>query len=346
MAEQTSVDRPTLADLELMETLNVVFPAKSIAEAARRSEGRYSPQGLKSAIDRVSEFCKEEITKQDGEYWKLSRTGEHLRDYALVILRTHREIRVWPPVYHLVIGASHRTAASFLPSLLARFFEVADTPNSPMPFQITVRESDSREEFFAALRNGDADLGLRGLPLSEEEVGGTPVPDDLLATPFGPAFRLLAVSKKPLPKQVSVIDLLKKGRVGILKMDVESVLTLLSKSGEHVFFPQRNILTCDSYVAMMSFINSSLCTGLIYVPPHVTSIPGLHLAELTDLPSSTRCFVFCKSSLFSRLSKVEYPADRHHWSREHYLAKLREVFWDESTQQKALKPSFEPFPFM
>lgn len=350
MAERSSIDRPSMEDLELMATLNAVLPAASYEIAAKKTETlrrSYTRQGLSGAIERVTKFCNDDIVLHGPEGYDFTRTGRQFRDYALLILRAHREIRVWPPVYHIVIGASQRTATCYLPTFLKRFFQLAQIDGDSLPFQVSIRESDSREEFLTALRDGEADLGLRGLPVEDENSQATALTQGLDATPFGPVFRLLAVSKSPFEQRtVSVVDLLSKGRVGILNMDMESVLGLLSEAGEHVFLPQRNVLTCESYTAMMSFINHSLCTGLIYVPPHITSIPGFHFAELSDLSSSTRCFVFCKKSLSAKLDKLSLPDNRREWQRHHYLAALRNTFWDDQVQKEAFDPVVAPFLFM
>lgn len=342
--------RPTVAQLyailELEKSLRI--PSPNLNQALKQHKSRTGPENVKKGLRQIEAYCKEKLTRKNKKsgHIVLSRTGKLLRDYARAILTPHREIRVWPPVFEIVIGATQRTASAYLPKLLAHFLKPFTTEERPMPFQITVREIDSRQEFFDAIAQREIDFGLRGLPVTEGGFRGTSVPSVVQGTPFGPAYRLMAVSKKPFESEFSITKALAKHPVGVLTMNMDEVRSLLAKKSHHLFLPQKNIIACESFTVLMSFVQNSICTGLVYVPPKFTKPPELHFAELSDIQSHTRCYVFSNQLLDKELDALKFPKDPARWRAPHYLAELRKVLWDTQLQSKALEPMVPEFPFM
>lgn len=351
-AESPKDIRPTIAQLDAILELDKSLrePSTNLNQALRQhKKSRTKPENVKKQLRSMEEFCcNEKMARKSKKLGRmvLTRTGKLIRDYARAILTPHREIRVWPPVFEIVIGATQRTASAYLPKLLAEFTKPYTEGGRPMPFQITVREIDSREEFFDAIAQREIDFGLRGLPVSEDGFRGTSVPSVIQATPFGPAYRLVAISKQPFVTGFSLARDLAKQPVGVLKMNMDEVRSLLAKKSHHLFVPQKNIITCDSFSVLMSFVQNSICTGLAYVPPEMPKLKNLHTAEISDIQSHTRCYVFSNQLLNKELDALKVPKDRARWRAPHYLAELRKVLWNTELQKLALKPTVPEFPFM
>jgi hypothetical protein len=228
--------------------------------------------------------------------------------------------------------------------------------------QITVREGSPHHLLATQLRNGETDFVVRGLLVDADGKPRERIDDDIEIVPFSPPDRVFAVSRTKLPARVGLADLFKSGRVGILEMNLEETLESLQPFA-HLFnrkpfvetvgagrqeslrelryslhLPIPGLITCASYFALMSLVQQSICTGLIFLPSAVAG-KGLFAAEVVELSWSTRMFIMASKKRLASLQSLAPPSAMESWRREHYLAKLREVLWNEKIQKEAIKPA-------
>src|ERR1019366_2365038 len=278
--DENSERRPSIADMEALEKIAILLEERKESAATFNDLAErigYSAQRLKKRREALTAHCGSDILVEANGRLVLSREARQLYEYVKPILRMHHAIRSWPPVHEIVIATSHRTAAAYLPTFLHRFLtEIEDANHRRKALnpdlgegrvQITVREGDSDNLLWAQLRNREIDFVVRGLLVNSNDMPIEKIPEDIKVVPFSPPYKIRAVSQKKLPSRVSLTDLFRDGRFGILKMNLEDTVRALQGQAEAIHLPLSGTIVCESYSVLMSFIQQSICTGLVFLPP-------------------------------------------------------------------------------
>lgn len=342
MSDDTTVE-PSIATLETLVKIASRLPAKSTNDAVERCG--WTIQRVKLHLKKFRRICGSDFLIEDGESGQivLGRDAIQFVEYAEAVLAGHRPIRTWPPTHEIVIGATHRTAMAYLPQFLVAFLSAVDSKGQRSP-QIAVREGDSLSTFWGRLQTGQSDFGLRGLPVDEQGEPKVKPLSGINYLPISAVYKPYALSRVNQRSPGSISELFQEGRVGLLSINVDDVVARLREADPGFVIPHSGLIVCDSYMALLSFVDAGACTGLVFMPPGFAVKRPLYQREMTDLGWASRSFVFVSKRTVRRVAAD--PPEGAMWRREHYLAALEKVLRDPAIQKLAMEPEYRNLPVM
>jgi DNA-binding transcriptional LysR family regulator len=335
--------KPSVEMMHMLVLLADHLPAKSVSAAAAAADsGRNS---FDRHLENFKEYYGSEFLTMDSrDEWILGSAGELFVETARVILRRYDSLLTWPQAHEIVIGATPRTAATYLPVFLARYAAVVEGANQPFP-QIVIREADSPETLWKRLQRGQTDFAIRGLPVT---AAGEPVQAPVAGIDYfavGEVQHPVAVTPDGPADPITMEKLFTTPRVGLLRINLDDVVATMRSSDPNFTLPRPGVLVCENHMALMALVERGVCSGLVFLPAGLKVRRPLFGRRVSDLGWSARVYVFMSRATVRPEPERSPQLVAAGWSRERYLAELQAVFADPAVQRDAMAPEYRQVAF-